>query len=208
MNLRHHALAQTRLKIQEQALLLFEAQGIAATTTTQIAAAAAVAPRTFFRYFPTKEATLFSGDVVADILTFYREAPFDTPPLVALTQVLELMAERRTTPFDEKRRAARRALAGEPTVRRYQGQLLDAVTESIRETTAARLRCENTHDLRPDAVSAVFRMLLDRHFRSDADHRTSLDQWRMAFLAVLDTEPAAPPQPVPWRVRPDSAVQS
>lgn len=50
---------RTRLAIQDAALRLFARDGYENTTVKQIAAAAEVAERTFFRYFPTKE------DVVA-----------------------------------------------------------------------------------------------------------------------------------------------
>lgn len=40
---------------------LFSAQGYDETTTDEISEAAGVSPRTFFRYFPTKESVLFSG---------------------------------------------------------------------------------------------------------------------------------------------------
>jgi AcrR family transcriptional regulator len=52
--LRERKKAQTRDSLVECALLLFERQGYDATTIEDIAAAANVSPRTFFRYFDSK----------------------------------------------------------------------------------------------------------------------------------------------------------
>jgi AcrR family transcriptional regulator len=51
-----------RTALLEAALNLFSAKGYEQTTTDEIADAAGVSPRTFFRYFPTKESVLFSGE--------------------------------------------------------------------------------------------------------------------------------------------------
>lgn len=50
----------TRRAIRRAALALFEANGYAATSVEQIAAAADVAPMTVYRYFATKENTVVS----------------------------------------------------------------------------------------------------------------------------------------------------
>lgn len=52
--------AQTRQRLQEQALQLFIERGYEATTVEQIATAAGVSHMTFFRYFPTKEDVVLS----------------------------------------------------------------------------------------------------------------------------------------------------
>jgi AcrR family transcriptional regulator len=54
--------ARTREALIDSALALFARDGFDATTTDQISQAAGVSPRTFFRYFPTKESVVFHRD--------------------------------------------------------------------------------------------------------------------------------------------------
>ena len=59
-NRRERRILETRRAIVDAARELFERHGFVETTVDQIAEAADVAPRTFFRYFPTKEMLLFA----------------------------------------------------------------------------------------------------------------------------------------------------
>lgn len=61
-DLRERRRRETRAEISAVALDLVEERGYAATTVEDIARAAGVSPRTFFRYFPSKEAAVLAPD--------------------------------------------------------------------------------------------------------------------------------------------------
>lgn len=74
-SLRERKKVQTRLAIRREAFRLFAKQGYATTTIEQIAEAADVSPRTFYRYFGVKEALLLSDDQISPIVEAFAAAP-------------------------------------------------------------------------------------------------------------------------------------
>ena len=75
--LRERKKLQTRETIRREALRLIKERGYQNTTVEQISAAADISPRTFSRYFPTKEAVLLSDDLIAPIIEAFVDAPAD-----------------------------------------------------------------------------------------------------------------------------------
>lgn len=126
-SLRDRKKERTRLALFEAALTLFADKGFDATTIDEIAAAAEVSRRTFFRYFAAKEAVVF---------------PWDEPRLALFREIL---ADRRPGEdrFERIRRALM-ALAGE-----YMEQARDMLAQhKVVESSPALLAYERKLDRR------------------------------------------------------------
>ena len=80
---------ERKLKIAQAAVRLFEKRGLAATTVEMIAAEAGVSPRTFFRYFDTKESAAFP-DHAARVADLERRLDARLPSRAPLSDVVEL----------------------------------------------------------------------------------------------------------------------
>lgn len=87
--LRERKKLRTRATIRREAFRLIQEQGYQATTVEQISAAADISPRTFSRYFPTKEAVLLSDDHIPPIIEAFVAAPADMPVIDAYRHAVE-----------------------------------------------------------------------------------------------------------------------
>jgi AcrR family transcriptional regulator len=98
-SLRDRQRAQIRADIRRAAFRLFIERGYDAVTTEEIASAAGVSPRTFFRHVPTKEELLIAPlrHGGAAIVSLLEERPATESPDVALVNAIVV----RTRSFDQ-----------------------------------------------------------------------------------------------------------
>ncbi len=82
--LRERKKARTREAIQEAALRLFRERGYSSTTVEQIAEAADVSERTFFRYFPSKAETVSYDPIEPLVAESFVGQPAELDPTAAL----------------------------------------------------------------------------------------------------------------------------
>jgi AcrR family transcriptional regulator len=87
-------------RLTKAAIILFEEQGYDETTVAEIAGAAGLTKRTFFRYFADKREVLFNGstELAERWIGALEAAPPDASPMAAvkagLDEVAELFADR------------------------------------------------------------------------------------------------------------------
>jgi AcrR family transcriptional regulator len=120
VGLRERKKARTREALHEAAMDLFSRQGFDGTTVEEIAATCEMSPRTFFRYFPTKEDVLF-GDFEqrsTALVETLAAQPVDLTPLAAIHAAMRTIA--RTYSEERDVLVARAAIVqGSPGLRAY-----------------------------------------------------------------------------------------
>jgi AcrR family transcriptional regulator len=107
VGLRERKKEKTRAAILDAALDLFLEQGYESTTVEQIAGAVEISPRTFFRYFTSKDHLVlwFHDHGEAIMLDALAERPHDEPPFASLMSGLRaVLADlEESTPEDVER---------------------------------------------------------------------------------------------------------
>ncbi len=155
LGLRERKKQRTREQIVEAAMALFAERGYHATTIADIATAAGVAPRTFFTYFPSKEAVVFHNldrdlDSLASALRdrLPGETAFD-----ALRRWIDAMFDQWMAEEDEA--ILRKRLCREDEgLANFQGGIFARIQELLLEAIADDLG-EPQDTLRPRLVTAA-----------------------------------------------------
>lgn len=170
---------------------LFESHGFDGTTIDDIAAAASVGRRTFFRYFSCKEAVLFSGGVFRNLERDLDAAlAAGTPPMRALIDAIERDAYGSEDPDETtiRRRHLRVTLLATPSVANYYrtqiARMSHAITEVVRqhpEHAAVRFL--------PELVGGLMHTMTMEHLESGETHHFSADEdgWHTALRALVQS---------------------
>ncbi len=108
-NTRENKKAQVRERIIAQALKLFERQGYERTTINEIAVAAKISTRTFFRYFPSKDMVIFPTHdaYIAHFRHLLKHYANDSSPMETVSNALRHMAKEYMAAADEHLRYQR-----------------------------------------------------------------------------------------------------
>jgi TetR/AcrR family transcriptional regulator, regulator of mycofactocin system len=169
------------------ALRLFSEQGFDETTVEQIATAAGVSRRTFFRYFDSKADVLwdaFDGEVRA-LRAAFAAVPADVPLMTAIRQVVVSVNHYR--PRDGELRTRMNLIGSVPALQASAANHYDAWERAVSEFAGHRLD-QPAESLLPLAIGratlAVCRAAYDRWVEQvDADLTVYLDE---ALQALAD----------------------
>ncbi|HKI43367.1 MAG TPA: TetR family transcriptional regulator [Mycobacterium sp.] len=153
---------RVRTTLVDVALDLFSTQGYDATTTDEIAKAAGVSTRTFFRYFPTKQSILFFGayDFIQGFRAVYLAQPTSVSDVDAMTEsfaslAIGLKRVRRRVALYQK------AVANSLVLRGQERHDQDVKAQIVAMAVAER-RGLPTPDAAAEVLAGVGLLLLDR----------------------------------------------
>jgi len=191
---------ETRAALEGAALRLFAERGYEQTTVEDIADAADVAVRTFFRYFASKQHVLF-GDVAMGFVSRLRDAlalrPADEAPVAAVAAAMETL---NIVSDDEHREImARMRLVRElPELMPAYLTVLHQMQETIAEFVARRTGEPDTApypQLVAGAAALAAKAALSEVGRADMDRHGHSELRRRAYRALTEGLDAFAPDP-------------
>lgn len=148
----------TRLAIQTAAIELYEQHGYDETRIEDIVDRAGVSQRSFFRYFPCKELTLFSDDYTQHLAELVLTAPQHFDAIETLEWAAGQLFTIPTTDLDRRRQAIRSQLGEDARVQRQLTYLHESLGNRLRDAYVRRLGIDpdDTTDLRPQILVGLY----------------------------------------------------
>jgi AcrR family transcriptional regulator len=160
---------------------LFARKGYEATTVAEIARAAGVSRRTFFRYYASKEDVLVltSDEVALELLDAVARRPAGEAPLRAIHRALVPVLEKRLADAAFAR-VVIRLLRESRTLRRAMLERHARMEERLAGLLAGRLGVDPARDSRPALLAFLARAMMDTAFN------VWYDQGREDVAALVD----------------------
>jgi AcrR family transcriptional regulator len=161
-----------RQELARAAWLLFAERGYEETTVDEIARAAGISRRSFFRYFSSKEDVVVgTSDALAEeVLAAFTARPAAEPPLVAIKRALTPAIESRLADEAESR-AIMGLLRRSRTLRRALLERHARLEERLAALIAARTGADRRRDPTPALLAFLARALMDTAFNVWYDQR-------------------------------------
>jgi AcrR family transcriptional regulator len=163
VSLRERKKLATRRLLRRAALELVAERGLSNVTVEDIAEAAEVSPRTFFNYFPSKEAALFGGDPdrAAELRERIASGTPDKSPLDALRAVLardaeDMAGELRSLGGDPADWLRRMKIArADPHILAAHAAQMATIERAVAQGLAERLGADQETDPYPGVMAAA-----------------------------------------------------
>jgi TetR/AcrR family transcriptional regulator, regulator of mycofactocin system len=203
--LRERKRQRTREAIVDAALRLFDERGFDHTTIADIAAEADIAPRTFFGYFPSKDAVVFDefDDTFAALKARLLDRREGETAIDAMRDWLAGFLASHDHE-DERSRCRRRVVASTAALQDHERGLMGRFEEILGDAVAIDLD-EEPGSLRPRLVAAAAVAALTsldaehehggaRGLKSRADPMATIDE-ALAFVRAGVAELQARPRP-------------
>ena len=149
--------SRTRQELVDAATKLFATRGFDETTTEDIAEAADVSQRTFFRHFPSKEAALYGDmdDLLARFQVILDARPNGEPLVVSVRESILGLAD----DYDDQRKLRllqARLASSYPSVSAYSRAVVQYAWErELAEALARRMGVTLMADPRPEIIAAA-----------------------------------------------------
>ncbi|MFE7422585.1 TetR family transcriptional regulator [Rhodococcus sp. NPDC057529] len=183
LGLRERRREQTNVEISETSLTLFERKGVEATTVGEIANAAGVSQRTFFRYFATKEEAALRDHWAFESVVASRLDQLDatlSPRRALETSFADALAMYADSSSPRCRRLLRvnRLIKKEPALRAVLARESVRRTAALVDAVSKRFDCSDLQiRLAVDVSVAVLRAALETWVdRSSSDETASLPE--------------------------------
>jgi AcrR family transcriptional regulator len=154
--LRDRKKQRTRLTIERVALDLFERRGFAATTIEDVAAAADIAPRTFFHYFTSKEEVVTADYTsrLQQIVGALESRSADQQPWSALRSAFMNAATNYETERDHLLRRFR-IIQANPSVAAHNLQVQAQWEDAVADAVVGWLDVDGATDIRPRLIAGA-----------------------------------------------------